>query len=157
MSLWWFEPTSVELHRDPGPSKDALPTELPRRGSDKSVVDGLKIRSLFDLTIELITFWSWRHNLFLIWLRANAKTMSIIGPGAYSMIDIDFLPIGNSSEEIMRFVVLIQALAELFKYFKQAVLKETMASWKTILVNLASSASFNRRSFWKNARSQSRY
>ena len=54
--------------------------------------------------------------------------MSIIGPGAYSMIDIDFLPIGNRSEEIMRFVVLIQALAELFKYFKQAVLKETMAS-----------------------------
>ena len=61
--------------------------------------------------------------------------MSIIGPGAYSMIDIDFLPIGNSSEEIMRFV-LIQALAELFKHFKQAVLNETMVSWKTIVVDL---------------------
>ena len=193
MSLWWFEPTSVELHRGQAPSKDALPTELPRRGSDKSVVDGLKIRYLFDLTIELITFWSWRHNLFLIWLRANAKTMSIIGPGAYSMIDIDFLPIGNRSKEIMRFVVLIQALAELFKYFKQAVLNETMASWKTIAVDLnvelvrlripvlerfmraalqelkqallkeatlmqtESTTSFNRRSFWKNARSQFRF
>ena len=27
-----FEPMSVESHRDPGPLKDALPTELPRCG-----------------------------------------------------------------------------------------------------------------------------
>ena len=32
MSLSWFEPMSVELHRDLGPSKDAQPTELQRRG-----------------------------------------------------------------------------------------------------------------------------
>ena len=27
-----FKPMSVELHGDPGPLKDALPTELPHRG-----------------------------------------------------------------------------------------------------------------------------
>ena len=33
MSLLWFEPTTEELHHDPGPLKDALPTELPCRSN----------------------------------------------------------------------------------------------------------------------------
>ena len=46
VALLCFEPTSlssVELHRDPGPLKDALPTELQRR--EKGGMGGLKDRA----------------------------------------------------------------------------------------------------------------
>ena len=51
-----FEPMSVELHCDPGPLKDALPTELPRHG---------RLSNIFPISLVVLWFYSLNPNIFV--------------------------------------------------------------------------------------------